>query len=85
MRAVRIVRAGVHSFFRMSRQMAPVWEDTLGCQSLVSNFIYEFWLAIFRFNGGTYFWRLERIVWGDLDVYDEGTSFIACIFLNNAE
>ena len=40
MRAVRIVNAGVHSFFRISRQIAPVCELILGCQILVSNFIY---------------------------------------------
>ena len=37
--AVRIVRAGVHSFFRMSKQMAPVTELIFGCHILVSNFI----------------------------------------------
>ena len=40
MRAVRMVKAGVHSFFRMSRQMAPVWELMFGCQIFVMNFIY---------------------------------------------
>ena len=35
-----MVRAGVHSFFRMSRQMAPVYELIFGCQILVSNFIF---------------------------------------------
>lgn len=39
-RAVRMVSAGVHSFLRMSRQMAPVCELILGCQIFVSNFIY---------------------------------------------
>jgi hypothetical protein len=39
-RAVRIVRAGVHSFLRMSRQMAPVWELMFGCQIFVMNLIY---------------------------------------------
>ena len=39
-RAVRIVSAGVHSFLRMSRQIAPVCELILGCQIFVSNFIY---------------------------------------------
>jgi hypothetical protein len=43
MRAVLIVRAGVHSFFRISRQIAPVAEETFGCHNLVSNFIYN-WL-----------------------------------------
>ena len=41
MRAVRMVSAGVHSFFRMSRQIAPVWELMLGCHIFVSNFIYS--------------------------------------------
>ena len=39
MRDVRMVSAGVHSFLRMSRQMAPVCELIFGCQILVSNFI----------------------------------------------
>ena len=38
-RAVRMVKAGVHSFLRISRQIAPVYELMLGCQILVSNFI----------------------------------------------
>jgi hypothetical protein len=37
MSAVLMVRAGVHSFFKMSRQMAPVTELMLGCQILVMN------------------------------------------------
>ena len=40
-RAVRMVSAGVHSFFRMSRQIAPVYELIFGCQIFVSNFIYS--------------------------------------------
>lgn len=39
MRAVLIVRAGVHSFFRMSRQIAPVTELIFGCQIFVINLI----------------------------------------------
>ena len=35
--AVLMVSAGDHSFFRMSRQMAPVCELTFGCHSLVVN------------------------------------------------
>ena len=31
-RAVFIVRAGDQVSFRMSRQIAPVWEDIFGCQ-----------------------------------------------------
>jgi hypothetical protein len=34
-----MVRAGVHSFFRMSRQIAPVYELMFGCQILVMNLI----------------------------------------------
>jgi hypothetical protein len=34
-----MVSAGVHSFFKMSRQIAPVCELILGCHILVSNFI----------------------------------------------
>lgn len=34
-----MVNAGVHSFFRMSRQIAPVYELILGCHIFVSNFI----------------------------------------------
>jgi hypothetical protein len=49
--AVLIVRAGVHSFLRISRQMAPVWEETLGCHNLVSNFIYN-WLIAGNFTFG---------------------------------
>jgi hypothetical protein len=30
--AVLIVIAGVHAFFKMSKQMAPVSDDTFGCQ-----------------------------------------------------
>lgn len=37
--AVLIVRAGVHSFLRMSRQIAPVTELIFGCHIFVSNFI----------------------------------------------
>ena len=33
--AVLIVKAGDHSSFKISRQMAPVWEEILGCQILV--------------------------------------------------
>ena len=39
MRAVLMVNAGVHSFLRMSRQIAPVWELIFGCHIFVSNFI----------------------------------------------
>jgi|688.fasta_scaffold330004_1 hypothetical protein len=39
-RAVRIVRAGDHSSFNISKQIAPVCEEILGCQILVSNFIF---------------------------------------------
>jgi hypothetical protein len=39
MRPVLIVRAGVHSFLRISKQIAPVCELIFGCQILVSNFI----------------------------------------------
>jgi len=39
MRAVLMVRAGVHSFLRISRQIAPVTEEILGCHIFVSNFI----------------------------------------------
>jgi hypothetical protein len=35
-----MVKAGVHSFFNISRQIAPVYELTLGCHNLVSNFIF---------------------------------------------
>ena len=43
---MRIVSAGVHSFLRMSRQIAPVCELILGCHILVSNFICkEIWLT----------------------------------------
>jgi hypothetical protein len=38
--AVLIVNAGVHSFFKISRQIAPVYDDTLGCHNFVSNFIF---------------------------------------------
>ena len=41
MRAVLMVKAGVHSFFRMSRQIAPVCELMFGCHIFVSNFIYN--------------------------------------------
>ena len=37
--AVRIVRAGDHSFFRMSRQIAPDSELMFGCHTRVVNFI----------------------------------------------
>mmetsp|Transcript_27262 Transcript_27262/g.90592 ORF Transcript_27262/g.90592 Transcript_27262/m.90592 type:complete len:214 (-) Transcript_27262:300-941(-) len=40
MRAVRMVSAGDHSFLSMSRQMAPLCEETLGCHTLVRNFIF---------------------------------------------
>ena len=30
-----------HSFLRMSRQIAPVCDEMLGCHTLVSNFIYN--------------------------------------------
>jgi len=39
--AVLIVRAGVHSFFKISRQIAPVCELMFGCQILVINLIYH--------------------------------------------
>ena len=34
------VRAGVNSFFRISKQIAPVCELMFGCQIFVSNFIF---------------------------------------------
>ena len=37
---VRIVNAGVHSFLRISKQIAPVCELIFGCHILVSNFIF---------------------------------------------
>ncbi len=40
-RAVLIVSAGVHSFFKISRQIAPVCELMFGCQILVMNLIYK--------------------------------------------
>ena len=40
MRAVRMVRAGLHSFLRMSRQIAPDWLLMFGCQTFVMNFIF---------------------------------------------
>ena len=40
-KAVLIVRAGVHSFFKMSKQIAPVYELIFGCHIFVSNFIYK--------------------------------------------
>ena len=36
-RTVLRVMAAAHWSFRMSRQMAPVTEETLGCQILVRN------------------------------------------------
>ena len=39
-KAVLILRAGDHSFFRISKQIAPVWLEIFGCQILVSNFIF---------------------------------------------
>ena len=39
-KAVLIESAGLHSFFKISKQMAPVWLEILGCQILVSNFIF---------------------------------------------
>jgi hypothetical protein len=40
MSAVRTVRAGLHSFLRMSRQIAPDSLEMFGCQILVSYFIF---------------------------------------------
>ena len=37
--AVLTERAGDHSFFKISKQIAPVYELILGCHILVSNFI----------------------------------------------
>lgn len=39
MSAVLMPSAGDHWSFKMSRQMAPVWLEMLGCQTLVMNFI----------------------------------------------
>jgi len=49
MRAVLIVKAGDHSSLRISRQMAPVCEDMLGCHILVSNFIFG---GLYGYSGG---------------------------------
>jgi len=38
-KAVLTERAGDHSFFKISKQIAPVYELILGCHILVSNFI----------------------------------------------
>ena len=38
-KAVLMVNAGLHLSFNMSRQMAPVWDETFGCHMRVSNFI----------------------------------------------
>jgi len=48
-RAVRMVRAGDHSSLRMSRQIAPVCEEILGCQIFVSNFILG---GLYGYSGG---------------------------------
>jgi hypothetical protein len=40
MRAVLMVRAGLHWSLRMSRQIAPVFEEMFGCQILVVNLIF---------------------------------------------
>ena len=36
---VLIARAGDHSSFKISKHIAPVWEEILGCHILVSNYI----------------------------------------------
>lgn len=46
---VLMVSAGLHSFFRMSKHMAPVSLEMLGCQILVRNFIYI--KQVFTFGG----------------------------------
>jgi hypothetical protein len=38
-REVLMERAGDHSSFKISRQIAPVYEDMFGCHILVSNYI----------------------------------------------
>ena len=39
-RTFEMVRAGDHWSFRMSRQIAPVCEEMLGCLTFVRNFIF---------------------------------------------
>lgn len=49
MRAVLIVKAGDHSSLRISRHIAPVCDEILGCQILVSNFILG---GLYGYYGG---------------------------------
>jgi hypothetical protein len=67
-----MVSAGVHSFLRMSKQIAPVTELMLGCHIFVSNFIYK------KKNESectkpvkalTYFRWFKGVIRGDLDVH----------------
>ena len=67
-------RAGVHSFLRMSRQMAPVAEEMLGCQILVSNFIWG--------SGKGYLRGVVWVILGKLDVDLELSALVGCVFLN---
>lgn len=61
-RAVLIVKAGDHSSFRMSRHMAPVWDEILGCHILVSNFIFG---GLYGYSGGN---RIS--IWKTPPLYD---------------
>lgn len=82
MSAVLIVSAGVHSFFRISKHIAPVYELILGCQILVINFIYnQNSIRICKIMLFEYLRWLKWIFLWNFYVYFEYSSFIWSIFL----
>jgi hypothetical protein len=88
--AVLIERAGLHSFFKISKQMAPVWLEIFGCHIFVSNFILELHLMLlpkgfFLVNAAHfsmfYLWWFIGILGRELNVYLKNSIFITCVLL----
>ena len=78
MRAVRTVKAGLHSFFRMSRQIAPLSLLIFGCHILVSYFICA------ERRGGTASSEARRgaMAWRGLVPGVSGGMGVSCLWWN---
>ena len=77
--AVRMESAGLHSFFKMSRQIAPVWLEMFGCQIFVSNFILYNELI----SWDSYLRGLVRVLTRKHDVNRKFSSLVGGVLLQN--
>lgn len=72
-----------HWSFKMSRHIAPVTDDILGCQIFVTNFTFEineFLVERFVVVYLIYLWWIERIRFRYFDLQHKVTSLIGCIW-----